>query len=97
MEPLWCSWGQIPVEPGIRGVYTVWMARFLTHVVTFRVSDAEIGKLQALKATFAEQQWGEVMRWLFQQPEVDDLIAKRVGPTDKGQSGIEASLPAGDR
>ena len=72
------------------------MARFLTHVVTFRVSDAEIVKLQALRATFAEQQWGEVMRWLFQQPEVEALIAARVKP-DRGISGIEASLPTGDR
>ena len=75
------------------------MARHLTHNVSFRVPASEIGKLQALRATFPDQQWGVAMRWLFEQPEVQSLIEQRAGASgpSSGASGIEASLPRGDR
>ena len=74
------------------------MARHLTHNVSFRVPASEMGKLQALRATFPDQQWGVAMRWLFDQPEVEALIEQRAGGrTPVGVSGLEASLPRGDR
>jgi hypothetical protein len=74
------------------------MARLFTHCISFRVSASEIGRLHALRATFADQEWGVAMRWLFEQPEVQELIARRAGAeTERGPVGIEASLPVGDR
>lgn len=73
------------------------MARHLTHNVSFRVPASEIGKLQALRATFPDQQWGVAMRWLFDQPEVEALIQQRAGGRPAVVSGLEASLPRGDR
>lgn len=76
------------------------MARHLTHNVSFRVPASEMGRLQALRATFPEQQWGVAMRWLFDQPEVAALIAQRAGsspPPEVLTGGMDASLPRGDR
>jgi hypothetical protein len=74
------------------------MARHYNHNISFRVSASEIGKLQALRATFADQQWGVAMRWLFEQPEVQEAIARRAGGSpERGPVGIEASLPRSDR
>lgn len=98
-ERLWCLWAQEPLAPCIHGVYSVWMARVLTHNISFRVPAAEMGKLQALRATFADQQWGVAMRWLFAQPEVQELISKRAHgeQPEAGPVGIENSIPRGDR
>jgi len=88
-------------EAGIHGVYTVLVARFYTHVISFRVSAQEGSVLQALRATFPEQKWGEAIRWLISHPAVKEAIEERiraetrVGP-DKS-FGAEASLPVGDR
>lgn len=76
------------------------MARVLTQNVSFRVTAAEMGNLQALRATFADQQWGVAMRWLFAQPEVKELIMRRAHGNEgvePGPVGIENSLPVGDR
>jgi hypothetical protein len=74
------------------------MARHFTHHVSFRVPASELATLNALRATFPDQQWGVAMRWLFEQPEVRDLIRKRAGETQPvGPVGIENSLPVGDR
>jgi len=75
------------------------MARHLTHNVSFRVPASEMGRLQALRATFPEQQWGVAMRWLFDQPEVEALIEQRAGnaPVEVPTGGMDASLPRGDR
>jgi len=76
------------------------MARVLTHNVSFRVTAADMGKLQALRATFADQEWGVAMRWLFAQPEVQELIMRRANGGElvqAGPVGIENSLPIGDR
>lgn len=77
------------------------MARHLTHNISFRVPASEMGRLQALRATFPDQQWGVAMRWLFEQPEVAGLIAARAGqapePVHDHSFGVEASLPRGDR
>ena len=75
------------------------MARHLTHNVSFRVPASEMGTLQALRATFPEQQWGVAMRWLFDQPEVASLIERRAGggPAAPRTNGMDASLPRGDR
>lgn len=72
------------------------MARHLTHPISFRVSAAEIGTLQALRATFADQEWGVALRWLIEQPEVKELIMRRA-QGEPVLSGIERSLPRGDR
>jgi len=76
------------------------MARHLTHNISFRVPASEMGRLQALRGTFPDQQWGVAMRWLFDQPEVDQLIERRAKNPEAapvGLSGIENSLPTGDR
>lgn len=78
------------------------MARHLTHNISFRVPASEMGRLQALRATFPDQQWGVAMRWLFEQPEVAGLIAARAGQAPEAVEGdhsfgVEASLPRGDR
>jgi hypothetical protein len=74
------------------------MARVLTHCVSFRVPAADIGRLQALRATFADQQWGVALRWLLEQPEVGELIARRAQDAkEPALSGIERSVPRGDR
>lgn len=79
------------------------MARVLTHTISFRVPASEVGKLQVLRSTFADQQWGVAMRWLFDQPEVLDVIDRRAngGVVESGagyaRGGIDASLPRGDR
>jgi hypothetical protein len=57
---------------------------------------SEMGRLQALRATFPDQQWGVAFRWLFSQPEVAELIRRRASE-DVGPVGIENSLPVGDR
>lgn len=75
------------------------MARILTHVVTFRLPAVTYGKLLALRATFAESQWGVMFRWMIEQPEFEAMLKRRNADlgTDRPLSGIEASLPAGDR
>ena len=74
------------------------MSRIYTHVITFRVPASDMGQLQALRATFADQQWGVAIRWLLEQPEVKDLIKQRAGgDIATGPVGIENSLPIGDR
>lgn len=74
------------------------MARHLTHCISFRVPAADMGKLQALRGTFADQEWGIALRWLFDQPEVQELIERRArGDQEPVLSGIERSVPRGDR
>jgi hypothetical protein len=34
--------------------------------------------LEAVRATFPEKQWGELMRWLFTQPDVERLMQQRL-------------------
>jgi hypothetical protein len=60
-------------------VYTLsGVARKYTQVISFRVLSDEAEKLQAVKATFPDQQWGELMRWLFDHPDVQRLIQQRL-------------------
>jgi len=71
-----------------------------THTVAFRVSGAQYQRLIGLRATFEEPQFGHALRWLLEQPEVQDVIDRRErsGMIDAYRPvGIEASLPAGDR
>lgn len=35
-------------------------------------------QLLALQSTFPEPQWGCTFRWVFEQPEVQDAIARRL-------------------
>lgn len=84
----------------IRAVYAVCVPRYLTNNISFRLPASEMGTIQALRATFPDQQWGVAMRWLFEQPEVKDLISNRAkasGQVKQGPVGIENSLPTGDR
>ena len=85
------------LAPGLHMVYRVCVARTYTHVVAFRTTAAEHRKLQALRATFPEMGWGETFRWLMEQPGVEDAIAERLAETPVARTGIEASLPVGDR
>lgn len=79
-------------------VYRVCVARIYTHVIAFRTSASEHRKLQELRSTFVEPEWGQTMRWLFDQPEVQDVINAKLGdPIATPPVGIEASLPIGDR
>ena len=89
------------IDAGIQCVYTVWMARELTHVISFRASATSHRRMERVRATFPEAQWGEMFRWFFEQPEVQDMIDKRLNEASPagadGMWGIEASLPSGDR
>lgn len=75
------------------------MARTYTHVIAFRVTAAEYRKLQSLRSTFPEMGWGEMFRWLIEEPSVEQAIADRVAvePVYELPWGIDASLPVGDR
>lgn len=72
------------------------MARTYTHNIAFRVTPAEYRKLDALRRTFPEMQWGEMLRWLIAQPDSEQAIRARIG-TEPAQGGIDMSLPRGDR
>jgi hypothetical protein len=80
-------------------VYPVCVARTYTHVIAFRTTAAEHRKLQALRSTFPEMGWGEMFRWLMEQPSVVEAVAERIAaePAHTPAFGIEASLPVGDR
>ena len=78
-------------------VYPLCVARTYTHVIAFRTTAAEHRKLQALRSTFPEMGWGEMFRWLMEQPEVEDTVAERIATEPARPVGIEASLPVGDR
>lgn len=54
------------------------MARKYTEVISFRVLPNEAQTLQAVRATFPERQWGELMRWLFTQPDVERIMQQRL-------------------
>ena len=77
------------------------MPRELTHVVSFRTTASVHRRLNRVRATFPDAQWGEMFRWLFDQPETDELIQKRLNESSPagadGMWGIEASLPVNDR
>jgi hypothetical protein len=79
------------------------MPRELTHVISFRTTASSHRKLHRVRSTFPDGQWGEFFRWLFDQPEVQDVIDQRLnesspaGADGMWTSGIEATLPAGDR
>jgi len=76
------------------------MARTYTHVVAFRTTASEHRQLQALRSTFPDMGWGEMFRWLLEEPEVGRVIKKRLANEsveDDRAWGLEASLPAGDR
>lgn len=47
-------------------------------VISFRTDPNLHLKLEQLRATFPNQQWGESMTWLFEQPCVIELIKERV-------------------
>ena len=79
------------------------MPRELTHVVSFRTTASVHRRLNRVRATFPDAQWGEMFRWLFDQPETDELIQKRLNESSPAGAdgmwgvGIEHSLPTGDR
>jgi hypothetical protein len=81
-------------------VYRVCVARTYTHVIAFRTTAAEHRKLQALRSTFPDMGWGEMFRWLMDQPAVKEAIAVRLAEQPAVEDkpwGLEASLPVGDR
>jgi hypothetical protein len=77
------------------------MPRELTHVVAFRTTAASHRKLHRVRTTFPDAQWGEMFRWIFDQPEVQDLIDRRLNEHSpagaEGTWGAEAGLPRSDR
>ncbi len=48
------------------------------HPVSFKLTDEQAQRAEALRSTFEDSTWAEVGRWLFSDPEVGELIAKRV-------------------
>lgn len=82
-------------------IYPVWMAREYPHVISFRVTTSEGRKLQALRSTFPEQKWGELFRWLLEQPDVQNVIQQRFmdeqAQAQPERGGVDFSLPLGDR
>ena len=66
----------------LRTVYAVYtlscVARKYTQVISFRVLPEDAEMLEAVRATFPEKQWGELMRWLFTQPDVERLMQQRL-------------------
>lgn len=73
------------------------MARAFPHNIAFRVTPAEYRKLDALRRTFPEMQWGEMLRWLIDQADTRAAIAARLGEPEPRLGGIDRSLPPGDR
>jgi hypothetical protein len=77
------------------------MAVQLSHVISFRTTAAEHRRLHRVRATFPDARWGEMFRWLLDQPEVEDAIGRRLNEHSPagaaGTWGIEASLPESDR
>lgn len=94
-----------PLAPRIRIAYDARMAANYPHVISFRVTASEGRKLQRLRATFPEQKWGEMFRWLIDRPavqaEIEQRLADDLGSAQDDGSGrpwgVEASLPLGDR
>lgn len=74
------------------------MSRAFPHVIAFRVTPAEYQKLDALRRTFGEGGWGEMLRWLIAQPDANEAIRARIdGPKEPLMGGADWSLPRGDR
>lgn len=73
----------------------------MTHVVSFRTTASSHRKLQRLRATFPEAQWGEMFRWMFDHPDINRVLDERLAEESPagadGSWGIENSLPVGDR
>lgn len=49
-----------------------------SQVISFRVDPATARRLAALKETFPNGQWGEVMRWLLTNQNINDVIDSRL-------------------
>ncbi len=47
-------------------------------MISGRVSDEQIERALSLRSTFENQTWAELLRWVFDDPGVAELIAKRV-------------------
>ena len=75
------------------------MAQVLTQTIAFRTTGGEYRRLQQLRATFPEGQWGETFRWLLAQPEVKATITARLkeNVAEEARGGLDWSLPTGDR
>ena len=50
----------------------------LAPPITWRPDADTRLKLEQLRATFPKQRWGDVMGWLFEQPEVIVIIRERM-------------------
>jgi hypothetical protein len=60
-------------------VYTLsGVGRKYTQVISFRVLPEEAETLEAIRLTFPEKQWGEMMRWLFTHPDVSKIMQHRL-------------------
>jgi len=59
-------------------VYTHVMSSNFSQVISFRVDDTLARRLAALRSTFPNQQWGEVMRWLLTNQDISDVIDSRL-------------------
>lgn len=47
------------------------------RTIAFRLDPDVYAQLIPFKNTFPDQQWGEAMRWLMEQPETQELIKGR--------------------
>lgn len=50
------------------------------HSISFKCNDGQFMRADALRATFEPATWALAFRWLLEQPEVHELIRKRVSP-----------------
>lgn len=50
----------------------------LTHSVSFRVTPEEGERLLAFRDTFTPRQWAQAFRWLLAQPDVAEVMRRRI-------------------
>ena len=52
-----------------------------TYPISFRLRDDQVPAAEALRCTFDPPSWGEAFRWLFDSPEGQSLLQKRMKGT----------------
>lgn len=58
------------------------------HVISFRVDDVRYIRLTGLRATFPKAQWGEMMDWILELPEVGEAVRRRLEQNQPGQAKL---------
>lgn len=63
------------------------------HSISFKVTDEQLQRALALRDTFRWGTWAEVGRWLFDDPDVGEIIAKRVRATEIDKASTNGAAP----